>query len=332
MAHFFAGALESCADRQEVISSELGQSAGRSRRQALRGAPRRRAAPSHGVAGLSTQLERAARPRSTPRTRRDVPRRAHAMPFNLSRLSDTVQIQPRDFGKDLLEAITAALNEKYPNRVVPQLGLCIALYDVVAVGEAQIHPGSAAHHTHVEFRLVVFRPFVGEVLEGTIIGCDEAGLRVSMGFFDNIHVPRHLIGFAQGAVRWSPDERLWFWQVDEASQLWFDTGDPHLKENPVRFRVQEVAYSKEVNVASKEADTGATGAGAGAGAGAAAAAAAAAAGAAATAVVPAAAPDGAPKEAAPEPPMQITACIDVSGLGLVSWWPPEEVGGDEMVS
>ena len=167
-----------------------------------------------------------------------------------------MQIQPRDFGKDLLEAITAALNEKYPNRVVPQLGLCIALYDVVAVGEAQIHPGSAAHHTHVEFRLVVFRPFVGEVLEGTIIGCDEAGLRVSMGFFDNIHVPRHLIGFAQGAVRWSPDERLWFWQVDEASQLWFDTGDPHLKENPVRFRVQEVAYSKEVNVASKEADTG----------------------------------------------------------------------------
>ena len=151
------------------------------------------------------------------------------MPFNLSRLSDTVQIQPRDFGKDLLEAITAALNEKYPNRVVPQLGLCIALYDIVAVGEAQIHPGSAAHHTHVEFRLVVFRPFVGEVLEGTIIGCDEAGLRVSMGFFDNIHVPRHLIGFAQGAVRWSPDERLWFWQVDEASQLWFDTGDPHLK-------------------------------------------------------------------------------------------------------
>ena len=251
------------------------------------------------------------------------------MPFNLSRLSDTVQIQPRDFGKDLLEAITAALNEKYPNRVVPQLGLCIALYDVVAVGEAQIHPGSAAHHTHVEFRLVVFRPFVGEVLEGTIIGCDEAGLRVSMGFFDNIHVPRHLIGFAQGAVRWSPDERLWFWQVDEASQLWFDTGDPHLKENPVRFRVQEVAYSKEVNVASKEADTGATGAGAGAGAGAAAAAAAAAAGAAATAVVPAAAPDGTPKEAAPEPPMQITACIDVSGLGLVSWWPPEEVGGDD---
>ena len=65
------------------------------------------------------------------------------------------------------EAITAALNEKYPNRVVPQLGLCIALYDVVAVGEAQIHPGSAAHHTHVEFRLVVFRPFVGEVLEGS---------------------------------------------------------------------------------------------------------------------------------------------------------------------
>ena len=113
----------------------------------------------------------------------------------------------------MLEAITAALNEKYPNRVVPQLGLCIALYDIVAVGEAQIHPGSAAHHTHVEFRLVVFRPFVGEVLEGTIIGCDEAGLRVSMGFFDNIHVPRHLIGFAQGAVRWSPDEQLWFWQI-----------------------------------------------------------------------------------------------------------------------
>ena len=65
-------------------------------------------------------------------------------------------------------------------------GLCIALYDLLSVGEPYLHHGSAAQHAMVEFRLVVFRPFVGEILTGTILASDEKG--------PLLLAARHLVG------------------------------------------------------------------------------------------------------------------------------------------
>ncbi len=53
------------------------------------------------------------------------------------------------------------------------------------------------HPSHIDFavtfRLMVFRPFVGEVLVGRVSQCAEGGLRVSLGFFDDIVVPSYLL-------------------------------------------------------------------------------------------------------------------------------------------
>lgn len=39
----------------------------------------------------------------------------------------------------------------------------------------------------------MFRPFVGEVLVGWVSSCTEEGLNVKMEFFDDIHIPKHLL-------------------------------------------------------------------------------------------------------------------------------------------
>ena len=44
-----------------------------------------------------------------------------------------------------------------------------------------------------EFRLTVFRPFVGEVLTGRIMTATYTGIRISLEFFDDIFIPAHLI-------------------------------------------------------------------------------------------------------------------------------------------
>lgn len=44
-----------------------------------------------------------------------------------------------------------------------------------------------------EFRLVVFRPFVGEVLVGRIMASTHKGIRVSLEFFDDIFIPDNLL-------------------------------------------------------------------------------------------------------------------------------------------
>ena len=45
----------------------------------------------------------------------------------------------------------------------------------------------------VEFRLVVFRPFKGEVITGKISSSSEGGIRVALDFFDDVQVPMELM-------------------------------------------------------------------------------------------------------------------------------------------
>jgi len=41
--------------------------------------------------------------------------------------------------------------------------------------------------------MVVFRPFVGEYLTGQVQSCSESGIRVNMGFFDDVYIEPKMI-------------------------------------------------------------------------------------------------------------------------------------------
>eukprot|EP00326_Haptolina_ericina_P013275 CAMPEP_0181205708 /NCGR_PEP_ID=MMETSP1096-20121128/20626_1 /TAXON_ID=156174 ORGANISM="Chrysochromulina ericina, Strain CCMP281" /NCGR_SAMPLE_ID=MMETSP1096 /ASSEMBLY_ACC=CAM_ASM_000453 /LENGTH=207 /DNA_ID=CAMNT_0023296519 /DNA_START=8 /DNA_END=631 /DNA_ORIENTATION=+ len=196
---------------------------------------------------------------------------------------------PSEFGKTIVTAVTDALNEKYPNKVISNMGLCVAIYTIVRIGETHIHPGSPCQHVSVDFQLVMFRPFVGEVLTGTVVSCDEQGVRVSMGFFDEIHIPCTLL---QEPSCWSTEEKLWFWDYSPNDQLFLDL------DNELRFRVQHIAFRPPTNMASARQ-------------------------AAATAAAARQGQEMASASPSLAPAMQIIAGIDKPGLGLTSWWPPD---------
>lgn len=237
-----------------------------------------------------------------------------------------VHIAPPEFGKPFLTAIMDALSEKYPNKVVLNLGLCVAIYDVIHVGESQIYPGNASHHTTVEFRLVIFKPFVGEVLDGSITSCDAQGVRISLGFFDEVHVPGRLL--QEGSV-WSEDEQVWVWCVPGTdSQLFFDV------QNPLRFRVEAVHYRQPSNEAAKVAAATTLSDRVGESR--------------ATTPIPKSPttpqPTPPPTPGTPgtsasskwpkvpfqqQPAMQIFASMDRAGLGLTTWWPADDDDGGE---
>ena len=110
--------------------------------------------------------------------------------FILSRLRDAVRIIPELFDKDMTSALTAVLNEKYSGRVLSNVGLCISVYEVTGHSVPMLHPCDGASFCTVDFRMVVFRPFVGEVLSAKIVENSlENGVRLSVGFFDQIWVP-----------------------------------------------------------------------------------------------------------------------------------------------
>ncbi|KAF7731923.1 DNA-directed RNA polymerase III subunit RPC8 [Apophysomyces ossiformis] len=147
--------------------------------------------------------------------------------FVLSELEDTVKIVPNDFRKEDKDAIIDVLNEKFANKVVQEVGLCICVHDILEASEGIILYGDGCSYKKVKFRLVVFRPFVGEILTGKIKSCSPKGVRVTMGFFDDIHIPGVAL---QAGSEFDPAEQVWVWNYD-GEKMYMDI------DEPIRFRV-----------------------------------------------------------------------------------------------
>ncbi|XP_005097307.1 DNA-directed RNA polymerase III subunit RPC8 [Aplysia californica] len=157
--------------------------------------------------------------------------------FVLVQMKDTVRISPHLFHLDSMDAIRESLNVKFANKVVYNVGLCIALWDIEKVEDSYIFPGDGATHTNVHFRYVVFRPFVDEILVGRIKSCSKDGLHVSVGFFDDIVIPSDSL---QHPSKFNEQEQLWSWEYeapDEGSvDLPMDIG------GDIRFRVVDETF------------------------------------------------------------------------------------------
>ncbi|VDI63051.1 DNA-directed RNA polymerase III subunit RPC8 [Mytilus galloprovincialis] len=103
-------------------------------------------------------------------------------------MKDTVRIPPWLFNIKFNDAVNEALNKKFANKVVHNVGLCTALWDITKIEDSFI-PGDGASHSIVHFRYIVYRPFIDEVLTGKTKSCSKEGVYVSMGFFDDILIP-----------------------------------------------------------------------------------------------------------------------------------------------
>ena len=53
------------------------------------------------------------------------------------------------------------------------LGLVVTIYDVLSIDGGFIYPSDGAAHYTVTFRLVVFRPFINEILTGRLTKSDK---------------------------------------------------------------------------------------------------------------------------------------------------------------
>lgn len=61
-------------------------------------------------------------------------------------------------------------------QVLLNVGLCIALKDIVKVGDSIILPGDGASHTEIVFRYIVFRPRTSDIITGKIRSCSREGV------------------------------------------------------------------------------------------------------------------------------------------------------------
>lgn len=121
---------------------------------------------------------------------------------------DTIRVEPRDFGKEPAVAIKEEIHRRYANKVLPDVGLCISLLDILDASEGAVLYGDGCYYYKTEFRLIVFRPFVGEALVGSVRSQSELGITVSLGFFDDILIPPNLL---PDHSAFDPKRQSFFW-------------------------------------------------------------------------------------------------------------------------
>ncbi|KAG6329945.1 hypothetical protein ID866_9144 [Astraeus odoratus] len=148
--------------------------------------------------------------------------------FVLSIIKDTIPVLPVNFGISVEQALTNEINKKYANRVLHDVGLCICVFDLAEAGEGRVRYGDGCLWYKVKFRMVVFRPFSSEVILAKVKSSDEDGIRLSVGFFDDVYVPLaylpqpsalsvklRITNVASDLIHGSdPNERAHFWLPD----------------------------------------------------------------------------------------------------------------------
>lgn len=159
--------------------------------------------------------------------------------FILSELSDLVRIPPHTFNIPVANAITDELHKKYANKVISNLGLAISVWDILEINDGMLKPGDGASFVQTKFRLVVWKPFVGEILTGWVSECTGEGIKVKLDFFDEIFIPKNYF-FENCTFR--EVEKAWVWQPDEDTELFIDVNEK------IRFRVEQELF---VNIKPK---------------------------------------------------------------------------------
>ncbi|MHA1804928.1 MAG: DNA-directed RNA polymerase [Promethearchaeota archaeon] len=109
--------------------------------------------------------------------------------FKLFTLVSRVEIPPFLFDQEKDISARIILAEDYEGIITKEYGFIIAVVDVLDVGAGIVIPGNPNTFHEVEFRILTFKPMIGEIVEGEIVEIVDFGAFLRLGPLDGlIHV------------------------------------------------------------------------------------------------------------------------------------------------
>ncbi|XP_062017009.1 DNA-directed RNA polymerase III subunit RPC8 [Rosa rugosa] len=158
--------------------------------------------------------------------------------FYRSRIEHSLRLPPSLLSLRLQDAVKGELEKLFLDKVISNLGLCISVYDIQSIKDHFILPNDGHPTLTVVFTLITFRPFVGEIITAKVIESTANGLRLSLGFFDDIYIPTHR--FPTPCHKKDDSKKnvvLWYWKPSD------DEFSIDMKDQ-IRFQVESVNYPK----------------------------------------------------------------------------------------
>ena len=106
--------------------------------------------------------------------------------YNIITVKSTVRVEPKYFSKNLKEAVTSILREKYERKVDRDFGIVLCIWNPREMSEGKIIPGDGASYHDVTFDILAYKPDLNEVFEGEVTEIVEFGAFVRMGPIDGL--------------------------------------------------------------------------------------------------------------------------------------------------
>eukprot|EP00357_Protocruzia_adherens_P024580 CAMPEP_0114995104 /NCGR_PEP_ID=MMETSP0216-20121206/13526_1 /TAXON_ID=223996 /ORGANISM="Protocruzia adherens, Strain Boccale" /LENGTH=200 /DNA_ID=CAMNT_0002359073 /DNA_START=77 /DNA_END=676 /DNA_ORIENTATION=+ len=164
--------------------------------------------------------------------------------FLVVEIEDKIEIEPTELNNEYRDAVGQHLERKYLNKAIREEGICVGIQKLNIVDNfVKNVEGNVL--TTVRIKFIVFKPFVGEIIEGIVSGCDQHFLNVSLGFTE-IKIP---VGKLMAPAVFDREEELWLWKYDE-HDMYYDLGEK------IRVKILDVVF-KEDKIVDEEDKTAA---------------------------------------------------------------------------
>jgi DNA-directed RNA polymerase subunit E' len=101
--------------------------------------------------------------------------------FYIVDVEDHIRVEPKLFGLDTKTAVEEQLRNTYENYHDEEIGEVIGVISVLNVGEGIIIPGDGAAYYNSDFKLLVWKPEMQEIVFGTISEITNFGAFINLG-------------------------------------------------------------------------------------------------------------------------------------------------------
>ena len=100
------------------------------------------------------------------------------------KLVDKVRVPPNRLGEPLNAVVLNVLQQQLEGAIDREIGIFIAVTQILGVGEGELIPGDGAVYYDVTFEALVLRLALQEVIEGDVVETTTFGCFVSLGPID----------------------------------------------------------------------------------------------------------------------------------------------------
>ena len=109
--------------------------------------------------------------------------------FKILNVKDEVRVPPVKFDLELDNAVKESLQDQIEGKINADIGVFLVVTDILSVGDGKIIPEDGAIYYPVEFKILIYKPELNEIVTGEVVDVTEFGAFTRIGPLDAlVHV------------------------------------------------------------------------------------------------------------------------------------------------